>query len=248
MKERKNKILFYCIIVITILSFIILGIISKKEIRNYEEEQLKIENNLELEEKEEKKINENYILNPNKVIDEYIFLTDTYDELKDIAIWYSEIDFHEFKIKAPDGVIYDISNKGVNGYDAKTKTVEFHFTDMKPGRWEIAYNEKSLDSNTENYGYKYLLPECSGVKNIENGILKFTTISEYGTYNYTYKIIANGTNNEGLYFANTLLEGNSKTNKEESIDISEFLKEYSEEEIIISVKVEVYKDIKEFFY
>ena len=119
---------------------------------------------------------------------------------------------------------------------------------MKPGRWEIAYNEKNLDSNTSNYGFRFLIPDCSGEKKIENGILTFKTISEYGSYKYTYDIIAKGETDTGMFFANTLLSGNSVTNQEQNLDINEFLKEYSEDEIFIFVKVNVYQDIKEFFY
>lgn len=250
MKERNNKILFYCVIVVAIVSFIILGMVSKKELKDFNENKIINNENIEdsLVEKEEKKINENYILNPNKIIDEFIFLTNTYEEKKDIAIWYSEKDFYEFKVKAPDGNIYDISNKSPSAYNEKTKVVEFHFVDMKPGRWEIAYNEKGLDSDVNNYGFEYLFPKCKGIKEIKDGKLIFNTISEYGTYNFDYKIIATGTNEEDMYFANTLLEGSGKTNKEEVLDISEFLNKYSEEQIIVSVQVNLYNDVVEFFY
>ena len=98
MKEGKNKILFYSVIIVTIISFVILGIVAKNEVSKFKENEI-LKNEEITKVEENKRINENYILNPNKVIDEFIFLTNTYEELNDIAIWYSEIDFHEFKEK-----------------------------------------------------------------------------------------------------------------------------------------------------
>lgn len=242
--NRKNIfiLLGVCFVLLSVISVILFN--DSKEVNKKTEAEIlqEIEDQIEKD-----RINENIYLKPT-VEDEYHFLVNTYDEKKDIAIWYSEKDFYEFKIKAPDGKVYDITNKQISNYDEENQEVWFTFYDMPPGQWTYTYYSKGIDADITNCGYKYIDNFfMNGEKTISSeGIISFKVNNNDKHLEYSYKIVSLYEDEKGMMIVNDILSGTAKTDEVIEKDISEALKLYDRDTIVVDVEVKINKGLDKF--